>query len=120
MFESPRPSIRSPSLKHQKLALSLAFLVITSVSLLAFLSIQRLTALTARVEQTQNFLLETSRFVSHLKDVENGGRGYLVTGDERFLQTQRAGIANAEITAKRLRDLQDSAEVERRLDRLFS
>ena len=119
MFEPPRPSIRSPSLKHQKLALLLAFLVIAAVSLLAFLSIQRLTALGTRVEQTQSFLLETSRFVSHLKDVENGARGYFVTGDERYLLTQQAGIAKAAIAARRLRELQDGAEVERRLDHLF-
>jgi PAS domain S-box-containing protein len=119
MFEPTYPPIRTPSLAHQKIVLWLAFLIILAVSTLAFLATQRLIALSASVEQSQNFILETSRFLSQLKDVESGGRGYFVTGDERYLQTQRSGIANIGVTAKRLRQLRENPEVERRLDRLF-
>lgn len=120
MFEDVRQSIRSPSLARQKTVLWLAFLIIISVSALAFISTQRLIALSARVEQTQNILLETSRFLSHLKDVENGGRAYFVTGDNRFLVTQRTGIANVGASARRLRELQAGAQVQQRLNRLFA
>ena len=120
MREALRPPIRSPSLGRQKVVLAIAFFVIAAVSLLAFVSIQRLITASGRVEHTQNILVETNHFLSDLKDVENGGRSYFLTGDDRFLSIQRRGIANVRATSARLRKLQDSAELERRLDRLFA
>ena len=119
MVEAPRQAIHPPSLARQKAALWVAFLVILTVSGLALLATQRLVALTGQVEQSQKVLLETSRFLSHLKDVENGGRGYFVTGDPRYLRTQQAGIANVAATARTLRELERGAEMRHRLGRLF-
>ena len=120
MFESALPPMTSPSLRRQKAFLWLAILIIVAVSLLAFFTTQRLIASSARVEHRVSILVETSRFLSGLKDVENGGRGYFLTGDDRFLDTQRVGIASARASEARLRQLQDGDDLERRLDRLFA
>src|SRR5687768_12044178 len=112
MFEAPPPSITSPSLRRQKAYLWIASLMIVAVSLLAFFTTQRLIAVGGRVENTLSILVETNRYLSDLKDVENGGRGYFLTGDDRFLRTQRIGIANVKATEARLRRLQDGSDLE--------
>jgi len=120
MFEAPPAAVRPPSLLRQKTVLWAAFVVIIVVSLLAFISIQRLIAASARVDQTQNILVETNHFLSHLKDVENGGRSFYLTGDDRYLETRQDGIEEVQATAERLARLADTPELNQRLVRLFA
>jgi CHASE3 domain sensor protein len=75
--------MKPPSQAQQKLVLWLAFLIIVLVSALAFYSTQRLFAASERIERTQNLLVETNRFLSEIRAVESGSRGYYVTGDDR-------------------------------------
>ena len=120
MFEGAARAIRSPSLGRQKLALWSAFAIILAVSLLAFLSIQRLIAADASVQKSQALLTELDRFLSDLKDVETGSRGYaLSAGDARHLSRQEQGIAATNAGERRLRALADDPGLERELDRLF-
>ena len=119
MFESPARS-RTPSLGRQKAALWLAFAILLTVSLLAFVSIQRLVAASARVEHSQRELIELNRFLSDLKDVETGGRGYAISDDLRHFQRHEQGIAAATATAGRLRALSgDDPGFPRALEKLF-
>ena len=112
---------RTPSLRHQRAVLGLAFAVILVVSLLAFLSIQRLITAGSRVEASQTELVEINRFLSDLKDVETGARGYVISDDVRHLQRYRHGSAAAVATAQRLRALSSNDPALRQaLDRLFS
>jgi len=120
MTEDLQQSLNSPSLGRQKIVLGIAFVIILAVSTLAFISMQRLIALSARVEQTQNMLVETNRFLSDIKDVETGGRGFYLTGDHHYLRSQRRGIADARSTAGRLRGLHDGGELGQRLEQLFA
>jgi len=120
MLEGPRPRIQAPSLRRQKAVLWLAFAIILAVSLLAFLSTQQLIAASARVERSQTLLIEISHFLSDLKDVETGGRGYALSGgDARHLQRQEAGIAAVHATVARLRKLSVDADLRQSLERLF-
>jgi CHASE3 domain sensor protein len=120
MFEPPGLAAGSASLKHQKLTLWLAFLIIIIVSVLVFLSTQRLIASSERIQRSQVLLIEISHFLSDLKDVETGGRGYaLSSGDVRHLERQEHGVVAANTTAKRLWELADDAELKRELNRLF-
>jgi PAS domain S-box-containing protein len=105
MLEAVRPPMTEPSLRRQKLVLSLAIVVILAVSLLAFVSIQQLVAAGTRVERSQAELIEIDRFLSDLKDVETGGRGYVISNDARHLERHENGIAAALATAQRLRAL---------------
>jgi PAS domain S-box-containing protein len=120
MFELPQRSISSPSLGRQKAALWLAFIVILGVSLLALVSIQQLIAASVRVQNSQTVLVEIDRFLSDLKDVETGGRGYALSGgDPRHLQRHTQGIAAVNATIGRLRALPTDPELKQSLDQLF-
>jgi PAS domain S-box-containing protein len=119
VIESAGQPFRAPSLRQQKAVLWAAFLIILAVSLLAFLSIQRLVAASARVERSQAELIEIDRFLSDLKDVETGGRGYMISEDARHLQRQQQGIAAAREGARRLRALAgDDPALRQALERL--
>jgi PAS domain S-box-containing protein len=94
---------QAPSMRKQKAALWLAFLVIIVVSLLAFISMQRLIAAGQRIELAQNVMIDTNRFLADIKEVESSSRGYFVTGDERFLKLRAAAIADLRPTGERLK-----------------
>jgi PAS domain S-box-containing protein len=120
MFEEVPAAIKAPTLAHQKLALSLAFLVIIIVSGLAFVSIRQFTAAADRVQRSETLLIEINHFLSDLKDVETGGRGYALSdGDVRHLQRQAEGIIGARATVGKLRDMTANTELQRPLDDLF-
>src|SRR5438093_13448503 len=100
MFEAAPPAVGLPSLARQKAVLWLSFGIIIAVSLLAFVSIQRLVAASVHVQQSQTLLIEIDHFLSDLKDVETGGRGSALSGgDERHLQRHVQGIAAVAATA---------------------
>ena len=107
MLERKAPAAEAPSMRKQKAALWLAFLIIAVVSLLAFATIQRLIAASQRVEQTQGSLIELDRFLSDLKDVESAARGYALTGDGRYLRTHAAALQRLRQAAPRLQSLGD-------------
>jgi PAS domain S-box-containing protein len=119
MVEGARDPLRNLSMRHQKIALGIIFLIIMLVSAFAFYTTQRLIAASSRVEQSQRLLVEAQQFLSNIKDVENGGRGYYLTGDQRYLQTQQSGITNARQTAGRLRAMVDQDRTRKRLEQLF-
>ena len=118
MFERPVAT----SLAHQKLALWLAFLIIIVVSTLAFFSTQRLIGEGARMRNSQTDLIEIDRFLSDLKDVETGGRGYALSdGDIRHYQRMKQGIAATRADERRLLALtRDDPQLRDGLDRLFA
>jgi CHASE3 domain sensor protein len=76
-------------------------------------------------------LIENSRWVQHtyevrasladllssLKDAETGTRGYVITGDDAFLEPYRAALTATERNVAQVRSLtSDNAEQQRRLD----
>jgi CHASE3 domain sensor protein len=111
--------IRNPSLFQQKLVFWVSLLLLITVSAVSFVSTNRLISLSARAEQSQSILTELNRYLSHLQDVETGTRGYLITGDRRYLEPYYAGRAEVGQSLERLRLLAKSDEVlVRRLDAL--
>jgi PAS domain S-box-containing protein len=97
-----------------------AFAIIAAVSLLAFLSIQRLIAAGERVQNSLTMIVEINRFLSDLKDVETGGRGYALSGDdERHLQRQVRGIAAVHADRARLRSLAQDQRLSQELEGLY-
>jgi PAS domain S-box-containing protein len=89
----------------QKLLFWSAILLMGVVSLLSFLSTQRQQALAQDVEQSQNVLIQVSRLVSSLKDVETGARGFLISGDATYLEPYRAGRVRFDEILSKLQDL---------------
>jgi PAS domain S-box-containing protein len=120
MFEDTAASIKSASAARQKTILWVAFSIIAAVSLLAFLSIQRLIAAGDRVQNSLTMIVEINRFLSDLKDVETGGRGYALSGDdERHLQQQMRGIAAIHADRVRLRSLAQDRRLRQELEGLY-
>jgi PAS domain S-box-containing protein len=112
--------VKPPSLARQKLALWLAFAIIAAVSLLVFLSIQRLIGAGERAQNSLTMIVEINRFLSDLKDVETGGRGYALSGDdERHLQRQMHGIAAVRADRARLRSLTQNGRMRPQLEGLY-
>lgn len=98
-------SILRASAPRQTLVFWGAIAILGAASLISFFSTQRLVALMAGVEHTQNVLVEINRFVSNLKDVETGARGYVITHERRYLQPYQYGRRNFDQSAARLREL---------------
>jgi PAS domain S-box-containing protein len=97
--------IQNPSLVQQKLVFWASLLLLITVSAVSFASTNRLVALSARAEQSQSILTELNRYLSDLQDVETGTRGYVITGNRRYLEPYHAGKAEVRRTLARLRSL---------------
>ena len=68
-----------------------ALAIMLVVSAVSFNGVQGLLANEADVEHTHVVLEESDSIVGALKDVETGQRGYLITGEERYLEPYNAG-----------------------------
>ena len=68
------------------LGIVLLLLVLAINGYLTFLSFQRVNRDYSKVEHSKQVLFETERLKSLLVDAETGQRGYLLTGDEHYLQ----------------------------------
>lgn len=111
--------VRSLSETRQKLVLWVAILLIATATALSFFSTQRLVSLGAEVERSQRVMTELNRLVSDLKDVETGARGYIITGDRRYLLPFEAGPRRFSETVGRLTALSENdADFKNRLARL--
>jgi PAS domain S-box-containing protein len=120
VLEVGRSALEPLSLRRQKAALWLAFVIILAVSLLALVNIQQLIAASTRVQSSQALLIEIDHLLSALKDVETGGRGYALSGgDARHLQRHRQGIVAVNAAAGRLRALPKNPDTKQALDRLL-
>ncbi|AMO71135.1 ATP-binding protein [Sphingorhabdus sp. M41] len=99
-----------PTLVEQRNIKPLALLVI-SVALIAgmttysFASIQRYGTLLDESEQIEKRLFALTRFVSLLKDVETGSRGYALTGQREYLEPYDQGRIQIGQNMSRLRKL---------------
>jgi methyl-accepting chemotaxis protein len=72
-----------------------------------------------RVKHTYEVQQAVARVLSSLKDVETGQRGFLLTGNEAFLEPYRAGLADVETQLSHAKQLtQEDADQQRRLEQL--
>ncbi|HEY0412614.1 MAG TPA: CHASE3 domain-containing protein [Allosphingosinicella sp.] len=96
---------------QQKLVFWASLLLLITVSAVSFASTNRLVAVSAQAEQSQTVLTELHRYLSHLQDVETGTRGYVITGNRRYLEPYYAGKAEAALSLQRLRQKAESDKV---------
>src|ERR1043166_7049767 len=115
-------------------------LLVVSVAVAYIVGLRAL-ALNRDLARESNVMRELERFVSALKDTETGQRGYLLTGDERYLEPYQAGQTNVnraseelqrlgsrgdlpakgvqrlrELTVKKLAELEDTIQLRRKSD----
>jgi signal transduction histidine kinase len=76
-----------------KLGLMLALVLLFINSLVSYRNIRRLIENQRSVSHTHQVLAQLEETLSTLKDAETGQRGYLLTGDENYLQPYQQAIA---------------------------
>lgn len=99
-----------PTLAKQRNIKPLALLVmsvvlIAGVTTYSFASIQRYVILLGEAEEVEDRLFELTRFVSLLKDVETGSRGYALTGQREYLEPYDQGRLQIEQNIFRLQNM---------------
>ena len=83
----------------------LAIGLIVGTSLLAFFSLRQLLTVGSSVDRTQEILFQLEHVNSLLKDANTAQRGFILTGDEQYLEPYRAALDQREAAIDKLRAL---------------
>ena len=96
---------------------ALAFLLLLGIGWVAYRSISALTSTSHLVTHTHQVLEHIADVLSLLKDAETGQRGYVITGDDAFLEPYQSGSTDVHAVVKELRELTaDNPNQQKRLD----
>jgi methyl-accepting chemotaxis protein len=96
---------------------TLAFLLLLGIGGVAYRSITSLRNTSQLIAHTYIVLEHVTGILSLLKDAETGQRGYVITGDEAFLEPYQTGIAGVPTVIKDLRQLTtDNPHQQKRID----
>jgi diguanylate cyclase (GGDEF)-like protein len=91
------------------------------IGLLSYYNVRRLTENSRLVTRTQKVLAELETTLAAVTDVESGTRGYVITGDSRFLDPVHLGVPRVRGQLQVLRELTpDNARQQERLAQLAS
>jgi hypothetical protein len=85
------------------LGLGLASGILVFISFSAYRSLTRFVDVSNQAMQTHRELEEIENIVSQLKDAETGQRGYIITGDEAYLEPYRSALTTIEPELTNLR-----------------
>lgn len=96
---------------------ALAFLLLLGIGLVAYRSITSLASTSRLVTHTHLVLEHVAEVLSLLKDAETGQRGFVITGDESFLEPYQSATGNMHTVVKELRELtSDNPNQQKRID----
>jgi methyl-accepting chemotaxis protein len=96
---------------------ALSFVLLIAVGAVAYISINKLTRTSQSVTHTHEVLEHIAGVLSLLKDAETGQRGYVITGEEAFLEPYRTGSGGVLNLVKELRTLTaDNPTQQKRID----
>jgi methyl-accepting chemotaxis protein len=96
-------------------ALSLVLLI--AIGAVTYTSINKLTSTSQWVTHTHDVLERIDAVLGTLNDAETGQRGYVITGDEAFLEPYRSGSGDVANQVKELRKLTaDNPNQQKRID----
>jgi len=84
---------------------ALALVILAGIALFAYTTIKGYNERAQLVEHTREVLLETDGVLSDLKDVETSLRGYIISGQESFLDVYRVALASIPARMARLTQL---------------
>jgi PAS domain S-box-containing protein len=97
--------------------LLIALVIVNSI--IAYRNIDQLHETSKRMAQTQDVLTTLEQFFSTVRDAETGQRGYLITGEPRYLEPYHRAVAVVRERQQRLRELPDGfSRTGARLDEL--
>ncbi|RYZ04000.1 MAG: diguanylate cyclase [Myxococcales bacterium] len=102
-------------LKTKRLGWAIIFVLVTAVGLLSYFSGRRYVAAMEAVERTLAVESSINGLLSLLKDAETGQRGYILSGDDQFLEPYTLARRDLPSALAKLADLVrgDSAQNER-------
>ena len=103
--------------RHVRLGFAFALACLVVIAVVSYLSVRRLHENAALVDHTHEVLSSLELLLSATTDSETAERGYVITGDESYLEPYRQAGAVIEDQIKRLRALiADNSGQQRRLD----
>src|SRR6266849_3581506 len=98
---------------------TLAFVLLLGIGTVAYRSISALTSTSQLVTHTHQVLEHIAEVLSLMKDAETGQRGYVITGDDAFLEPYQAAVGGVHSVVKDLRQLTaDNANQQTRIDKM--
>jgi PAS domain S-box-containing protein len=110
---------KSPLGRKLQLAFGSAVLALLAVGAISYRSLVESSESDQWVRHTEQVLEKLQDLVAAVQTVESNARGYLLTGDESFLDVYRAGLAKTERDVVMVRNLTaDNAAQQQRLDAL--
>jgi CHASE3 domain sensor protein len=96
---------------------ALALAILVAIGTVTYRSTAKLTETAEWVSHTYRVLDELEGVLSGMKDAETGQRGYILTGDEKYLEPYSGAQVSVNQGIKSLRDLtKDNVNQQRRLD----
>ena len=96
---------------------ALSLILLIGIGTVAYTNISKLTATSEWVTHTHEVLEHIAGVMSLLKDAETGQRGYVITGDEAFLEPYHTGSGGVLNMLKDLRKLTaDNPNQQKRID----
>ncbi len=96
---------------------ALSFLLLAAIGAVAYRSINSITQTSYSVTHSHQVLERLAEVLSLLKDAETGQRGFVITGDEAYLEPYHLAVDNLGKSMKTLRELtSDNAAEQPRLD----
>jgi methyl-accepting chemotaxis protein len=102
--------------KKIAIGFAVSFLLLLGIGGVAYRSIDAITKTSYWVTHTHNVLEHLTALVSQLKDAETGQRGFVITGDETYLEPYEAAIVSVPKLLKDLRELTaDNANQQKRI-----
>lgn len=84
---------------------TLSFLLLVGIGTVAYRTIETLTSANGWVTHTHIVLEHIGAVLSLLTDAETGERGYIITGDDSYLEPYRRALASLETDVKETREL---------------
>jgi PAS domain S-box-containing protein len=109
---------RANSLVRRVTLLGTAVLLLATTALLLWASLERANDADRSIERTYHVLNLAERLFSDLEGAESADRGYLITGDERYLAPYRSAAADAPEALKALQRLPAGSQQRLRLRRI--
>lgn len=102
--------------KRLVVAFSMSASILILVAVISYRNAQVLIENDSWVAHTHKVRTELADLLSHLKDAESGGRGFIITGEDSYLSTYNSGVALLKPTFDDVRKLTaDNPNQQRRL-----
>jgi methyl-accepting chemotaxis protein len=92
------------------------FVILIMVGGVSYQNMRKLSETAHWVDHTYSVLINLKQFESSIKDAETGQRGYVITGEDRYLEPYNSSLQNIGTTIQELKDLtRDNPDQQRRL-----